>query len=97
MSRKKPARKRHCGTMDIHRLLLEKQPVYRQNRRKIEAYTAAHVLRSARTAAVRPIVTIPVVVHVIYRTASQNLTLKRIQSQITSLNQDYRKQNADRA
>jgi len=97
VSRKKPARTRHCGTMDIHKMLLVKQPVYRQNRLKIEAYTAAHVLRSARTAALRPIVTIPVVVHIIYRTAAQNLSLKRIQSQITSLNQDFRKRNPDRA
>ncbi|WP_435522571.1 hypothetical protein [Chryseobacterium indoltheticum] len=39
--------------------------------------------------------TIPVVVHVLYKTAQQNISDAQILSQITALNQDFRKQNTD--
>lgn len=41
------------------------------------------------------VVTIPVVVHVLWRTASQNLSDTRIQEQIDVLNADYRRTNSD--
>jgi hypothetical protein len=40
-------------------------------------------------------VTIPVVVHVVWNTAEQNITLAQIQSQIAVLNEDFRRRNAD--
>lgn len=40
-------------------------------------------------------VTIPVVVHVIYHLASENISDAQVQSQIDVLNEDYRKLNAD--
>lgn len=40
-------------------------------------------------------ITIPVVVHVIYRTDAENITVAQIQSQIDALNRDYNKQNTD--
>lgn len=43
----------------------------------------------------RSIVTIPVVVHVVYNTAAQNISTSRILQQIDVLNKDYRKQNSD--
>lgn len=41
------------------------------------------------------IITIPVVVHVIYKTAAQNISDEQINSQIDALNRDFRRQNAD--
>lgn len=41
------------------------------------------------------IITIPTVVHVIYRTATQNISNLQIQKQINIINDDYRKLNAD--
>jgi hypothetical protein len=41
------------------------------------------------------IIRIPVVVHVIYNTAAQNISDAQIQSGIAALNRDFRKQNAD--
>ncbi|MCC7332776.1 MAG: PKD domain-containing protein, partial [Flavobacteriales bacterium] len=38
---------------------------------------------------------IPVVVHVLYGNASQNISLAQVQSQITALNQDYSATNSD--
>jgi hypothetical protein len=42
-----------------------------------------------------PVVTIPVVVHVLYKNATQNISDQQIYSQIAVLNQDYRRMNAD--
>ena len=41
------------------------------------------------------IIRIPVVVHVIYNSADQNISDAQIRSQIEALNKDYRRQNAD--
>jgi len=43
----------------------------------------------------RAVLTIPVVVHVVYKTAVQNISDAQILSQIDVLNEDYRKLNAD--
>jgi hypothetical protein len=40
-------------------------------------------------------ITIPVVVHVVWNTAEQNISDAQIQSQIDVLNEDYRRRNAD--
>ncbi len=41
------------------------------------------------------IISIPVVVHVLYNNNSQNISDAQVMSQITSLNNDFRRQNAD--
>ncbi len=41
------------------------------------------------------VITIPVVVHVVYNTAEQNISEEQIASQITVLNKDFRRLNAD--
>lgn len=43
------------------------------------------------------VITIPTVVHVIYRTNQQNISTAQVQSQIRILNEDYRRQNTDAA
>jgi hypothetical protein len=43
----------------------------------------------------RAVLTIPVVVHVVYKTAGQNISDAQILSQIEVLNEDYRLQNSD--
>lgn len=42
-----------------------------------------------------PVVTIPVVVHVLYKTPTQNISDAQVYSQIAILNQDYRRLNPD--
>lgn len=42
-----------------------------------------------------PVITVPVVVHVVYITAAQNISDQQIYSQIAVLNNDYRRLNAD--
>ena len=44
-----------------------------------------------------PLITIPVVVHIVYHTAAENISDAQVQSQIDVLNTDYQKRNADTA
>jgi hypothetical protein len=44
-----------------------------------------------------PLITIPVVVHIVYHTAAENISDAQVQSQIDVLNMDYQKRNADTA
>jgi hypothetical protein len=73
--------------------MLKTDPVYRMNRLAIEGFTAARV--SAKAAAVRKTVKIPVVVHVIYASAVENISDAQVKSQIDALNKDNRKKNGD--
>ncbi len=86
-----PAR-RTCATMQQHFFLADTDPVYRDNRRSIESTT-----KSARLAVRTTVIRIPVVVHVLFRTAAENIDQAQIDSQIAALNRDYRLLNADRS
>jgi hypothetical protein len=70
--------------------------------RKRQALTEARINRyieqekqafKGRTAP--PVYTIPVVVHIIYRTNAQNLSNQRVYEQLQVLNEDYRRTNSD--
>lgn len=50
---------------------------------------------TAQKIAEEQIIIIPVVVHVVYNTPSQNISNEQIKSQIAVLNRDYRKNNSD--
>src|SRR5690242_21577395 len=52
---------------------------------------------SASTVAVPDVIIIPVVVHVVYNNADQNISNDQVRSQIKVLNEDYRKKNKDAA
>ncbi len=82
-----------CGSHTHHLNLLQNDPQYVINRQAIENQTAAY------TASAQPkkrfVKTIPVVVHVLYNTVSQNVSDAQIASQIQVLNEDFRKLNAD--
>jgi hypothetical protein len=83
--------------VEEHQWLLRTSPEYRWRRREIErevdewirAYGAAGI----RTGLIR----IPVVVHVVWHTATENISDAQIQSQIDVLNEDFRRLNADAA
>lgn len=87
--------RRTCGTMEVHERLLETDPSYRQNLLDIEFFMRDYIRRNAGVGLRSGIILIPVVVHVVYNTAVQNIADAQIQSQIAILNQDYRKLNAD--
>ena len=86
--------KRTCATMDVHRRLLTEDPAYANVRADIE--NLAGLYEGDASIAGRSGVThIPVVVHVVWNTAEQNISDAQIASQIDVLNRDFRRVNPD--
>ncbi|MDF2436075.1 MAG: hypothetical protein K0Q95_451 [Bacteroidota bacterium] len=89
------AQVRRCGSMEnLERLKLE-DPALESRMVQIENATQQFINTPQR--GMNAIVNIPVVVHVVYNTASQNISDAQIQSQLAVLNEDFRRLNADRA
>ena len=86
---------RICGSMDYLSSQIQSDPSIIQRRQNIEAHTQAYQTSLNKAAGI--IVNIPVVVHVVYNTSTQNISQAQIQSQIDILNADYRKLNSDTA
>lgn len=82
---------RNCGSME-HLQQMSNDPQVVERRTQIEAFTEEWVRNNGGD---RALVTIPVVVHVVYNTATENISDAQIQSQITVLNADFRKLNSD--
>ena len=85
---------RKCSTMNVHRRLLSTNPEYVRRRDQIEIQAQRYEsgeISSLRTGVTR----IPVVVHVVWNTAAQNISEAQIASQIDVLNRDFRRTNSD--
>ena len=95
-----PAR-RECATMEVLERQLAADPSYAARLQAIDQQAAVFAAQKATNPTQRTasgiIVTIPVVVHVLYNTAAQNLTDAQVQSQLDVLNADYHKLNADQS
>lgn len=87
---------RNCGTMNHQHNIELQDPKIIERRAAIEQYTNDYIVNNHAHSS-RAIITIPVVVHVVYRTATENISDAQIQSQIDSLNKDFRKLNADKS
>ena len=85
-----------CGTMEVHRRLLNESITYQERRALIDNRALAYE-HQTRSIARSGVVTIPVVVHVVRNPAepSQNISETQVQSQIEVLNQDFRASNPD--
>lgn len=83
-----------CGTMQHLDLRLGEDPGLRDRLAAIENFTQTWI---AQTGGGAPEVvhTIPVVVHVVWNTAAENLSDAQILSQIQVLNEDFRRTNPD--
>src|SRR5688500_10630239 len=98
-AKKKAARtglRRNCGAMAAHFMLLEKYPGFRMNQMRLEGATARRREMKYDPKKAK-LITIKTVVHVLYKTAEQNISDAQIKSQIDVLNKDYRATNADRS
>ncbi len=85
-----------CGTMNHLHTLLQNDTALASRMQAIEQQTAQYVANPASySQGSRAIITIPVVVHVVYNTAAQNISTAQIQSQIDRLNLDFHKLNTD--
>src|SRR5689334_3884978 len=87
--------RRTCGAMQVHHRLLEQHPQFRIRQGQIEHATAARL--AGGTVERAGITTIPVVVHVVYNAAAENISDAQVTSQIDALNRDYAAKNADRS
>ena len=83
-----------CGTTAHTQQLMDINPEYAKARAKVNSQTEQwikdHPNHNEKT-----IITIPVVVHVVWKTNTQNISDAQIQSQIDVLNEDYRRTNID--
>jgi hypothetical protein len=90
-------REHRCAAHTHDLNCLHDHPEVKETRREIEAFTAKFVSEYGTKAQTRSVVTIPVVIHVLYKTTAQNISDAQIQSQLKVLNDDFRKLNADAA
>ncbi len=87
---------RTCTTMAHNQLMMEAYPAFRRLLSDLERETRARLAEPQTFAADEP-VTIPVAVHVVWRTDAENISDAQIASQIDVLNADYAAANPDRA
>lgn len=85
---------RTCGTPQKMKEFFKANPDKVEYSKELRKFleNPENVKRQNRTTSV---VTVPVVVHVLYKNATQNITDAQIQSQLTVLNSDFRKLNSD--
>lgn len=81
--------------MEVHHRLLETEPTYRLRLAELQTLSSAF-LASDIALARAGLTAIPVVVHVVYKTAAENISTAQIRSQIKVLNRDFRATNPDR-
>ena len=86
--------RRSCGCLQVHFGLLDAYPEFRANQAQIEQFTRFYV-QAGDFVARRGVTTIPVVVHVVYRTDEENISERQLRSQIAVLNRDFRAANPD--
>ncbi|MGV3631316.1 MAG: GEVED domain-containing protein [Bacteroidota bacterium] len=80
--------------MDHHAALVQQNPSVQFNLDQINQLTQ-EMIESGAVDMNKAVVNIPVVVHVLYNTSTQNISDAQIQSQLTVLNKDFRKLNTD--
>lgn len=88
---------RVCGTdLNNSNLLALHGDRYKTNMRKEEQNWLLFASKLSSATVEYPVVTIPVVVHVVYNNEKQNIPDSRIHTQLEVLNADYRKNNLDK-
>lgn len=94
-------RPRMCASHYHHYMLCDKFPQYRAIRAKLEQDMQKLLTDPKTTASLmgakKKTYTIPVVVHVVYKTAVENISAAQIASQIAVLNKDYSASNPDKS
>jgi len=85
-----------CAAQDVLEAQLEADPTLAIRMNEIETFTQARISRlNSNFKLVNGKIVIPVVVNVLYRTTTENISDAQIQSQIDVLNKDFTATNAD--
>jgi hypothetical protein len=88
-------RKVRCATVDYVNQMKAEDPNYLENKRIDSLLLQEASFNQSQSRASNVIHTIPVVVHVLYKTTAQNISDAQILSQIDVLNEDFGRRNAD--
>jgi hypothetical protein len=83
---------RQCGTMEHLEHQINENPALVHQMEAVEEHTRQFEQTNNGE---RVVINIPVVFHVVYRNSTQNISDAQIASQLTVLNNDFRKLNAD--
>jgi hypothetical protein len=76
-------------------LFIQRRTVPLQQSELSSATNTLRIASSNSSAVAIAVIRIPVVVHILYNTAAQNISDEQVKSQIDALNRDFRKKNAD--
>jgi hypothetical protein len=91
---------RNCGAEDYRRQLVASNPAIAVSIELAEQQIQKTLKNSRqnlqRDTFANEVINIPVVIHVIYKNAAQNISDAQIMSQLEALNKDFANQNADR-
>jgi hypothetical protein len=89
--------RRKCGATEVNERLAETFASFRANQDRIQRFTERSLLSGVAERAMSQLITIPVVVHVVYRSEEENVSKAQINSQIAVLNSDFRGTNPDKS
>lgn len=90
-----PALERTCASNDVLQQQLQQDANLALRMNRIEQFTDEYIKSGNEFRLVNGVIELPVVVNVLYRTTSENISLTQIQSQITVLNNDFQALNTD--
>jgi hypothetical protein len=87
---------RTCGTMDHHEYLKQTRPNYEKDFNEFNKKLDEYIKNESKNSQQKNVnITIPVVVHILYQNATENISDARAIEQVTVLNEDFQKNNAD--
>lgn len=89
------AQERECSTMENLEYRKQLDPGLEERMDQIEIFTKSKIKEIQGKSIQGDIISIPVVVHVLYRNSTENISVAQIQSQIDVLNEDFRRTNPD--
>lgn len=86
---------RECASSTYSDQQKSLDPSFAYKINEIESFVRKQKTLKLEGAAAPAVIKIPVVIHILYKTASQNISDAQIKSQIDVLNADFRRRNAD--
>ena len=86
-----------CGVIEHDQWLQSQNPKRASQRERFDQTVNSYAEQLLSSKTTLPNITIPVVVHLVYKTNAQNITDAQILSQIDVLNQDFNRLNPDTA
>lgn len=89
------AQHRSCNSMENLERQIQENPERAIQLEEIENQLDRFIDANQNSVNQRTVVTIPVVFHVVYKTAAQNISNAQIQSQLDVINEDFRRLNSD--